>query len=99
MLSSNRATEDYSNMPTMKTLRQPKRLKTRTNDRRRCKRGWGRVSRCRGKTRGQGVDNRVSEQASAAVGATVDIQVGSPHAKVQRGMRKWHASRRRMEGL
>jgi hypothetical protein len=28
-----------------------------------------------------------------------DIQVGSPQARVQRGVRKWHASRRRMEGL
>jgi hypothetical protein len=28
----------------------------------------------------------------------VDIQVGSPQAKVQRGERKWHPSRRRMEG-
>ena len=30
----------------------------------------GKVSKCRGQTRGQGMDNRVSEQASAAVGAT-----------------------------
>lgn len=29
----------------------------------------------------------------------VDIQVGSPHARLQRGARKRHSSRRRMEGL